>query len=58
MIGLQTFPRADVIAKKWENLDNLKNTALSRTIGPISTNLSVKHPWAKGIEVFTNERPI
>ena len=30
----------------------------SRTAGPISTNLSTKYPWVKGIPVYSNEGPI
>ena len=28
-----------------------------RTTGPISTKLGTKHPWAKGVQVYTNEVP-
>ena len=29
----------------------------SRTTEPISTKLGTKHPWVKGIQVCSNERP-
>ena len=29
----------------------------SRTTGPILTKLGTRHPWVKGIQVCTNERP-
>ena len=29
----------------------------TRTTGPISTKHGTKHPWAKGIQVYSNERP-
>ena len=29
----------------------------SRTTGPISTKLGTKHPWVKGIQIYSNEGP-
>ena len=48
------FPRGDncEIAKiHWRNL----KIFFSRTAGPILTKFGTKHPWVKGIQVFSNE---
>ena len=38
----------------WRNKKNL----LSRTTVPNSTKLGTKHPWVKGIQVYSNEEPL
>ena len=30
----------------------------SRTAGPISTKLGTKHPWVRGIQVYSNQGPL
>ena len=48
------FPRGDNYEIGKIQLQNLK-IFYSRTTGPISTKLGTKHPWVKGIQVYTNE---
>ena len=47
---------------KWRSLWNRENTLMkleqiffSRTTGPISTKLGIKHPWVKWVQVSSNE---
>ena len=56
-LGASPFPRGDnnEIAKIY--LQNLKKNFFSRTTEPISTKLSKKHPWVKGIQVCSKEGP-
>ena len=35
----------------------LKSSSEPRTTEPISTKLGIKHPWVKGIKVWSNDRP-
>ena len=49
----QPFPRGD----NYE-IVKIHSYQISRTTGPISTNLGTKHPWVKGIQVCSNEEPI
>ena len=48
-----SFPRGnnyEIVKIHWRNFK-----IFSRTTGPISTKLSTKHPWMKGIQVSSNE---
>ena len=50
------FSREDnykIVKIHWRNL----KLFFSRRTGPISTKLGTKHPWMKGIQVCSNERP-
>ena len=50
------FSRGDnykMVKIHWRNL----KIFFSRTTEPISTKLGTKHPWMKGIQVYSNEGP-
>ena len=54
--GHRPFPRGDnyeIVKIHWWNL----KIFFSRTTGPISTKLGIKHPRVKGIQVCSNEGP-
>ena len=53
--GPRPFPRGDyfeIVKTHWWKLK-----IFSRTTEPISTKLGTKHPWVKGIQVYSNEGP-
>ena len=52
--GTRHFPRGDNYKIVKMHLQNLK-IVFSRTTRPISTKLGTKHPWVKGIQVYSNE---
>ena len=54
--GPFAFPRADNYEIAKIHLQNLK-IFFSRTTEPFSTKLDTKHPWVKGIQVYSNEGP-
>ena len=54
--GPCSFSRGDnykMVKIHWRNL----KIFFSRTTEPISTKLGTKHPWMKGIQVYSNEGP-
>ena len=50
----QAFSQVEII--KIENILT-KFKIFSRTTGPISTKFGTKHPWVKGIQIYSNEGP-
>ena len=51
------FPKRDyckIVKIHWQ----LLKIFFLRTAEPISTKLCIKHPWMKGIQVYSNEEPI
>ena len=45
----------EIITTKREYIDEIKQSSSKRTTGPISTKLSTKHSWVKGIQICSNK---
>ena len=52
--GQRPIPRGDN-SEKVNFYSKYLKIFFSRTTGPISTQLGTKHPWMKGIQVYSNE---
>ena len=45
----------EIITKKRKYIDEIEKLSSPEPLGQISTKLGTKHPWVKGIKVYSNE---